>query len=55
MNPTILITGRHSEHTLQRFQALPGCRLIFAQNPSDLDPALLEEVEIFVGFILFVI
>ena len=51
MNPTILITGRHSEHTLQRLQALPGCRLIFAQTPNDLDPAVLADVEIFVGFI----
>ena len=51
MNPTILITGRHSEHTLQRLRSLSGCRLIFAQDPNDLDPTLLEDVEIFVGFI----
>ena len=49
MERTVLVTSRHSEDTIRRFQHLPGCRVLFADRAEDFSEADLQCAEILVG------
>lgn len=45
----IIVAGAHSEESIRRFRALPGCRVTVAEDPRTISPEELGEAEIFVG------
>ena len=49
--PLILVTGKHTDEVIGRFQELPDCRVVFAEKMEDLKAEDLAEAEIFVGMI----
>ncbi len=49
MTVKIIVTGSHSEESIQRFLSLPDSSVIFAGKPSDIPEEALAEAEIFVG------
>ena len=51
MSSTILITGRHTEESIRKFQSIPGCRAVFAEDPKNIAPEDLRDAEMFAGFI----
>ena len=51
MKPLLIVTGKHSEEGLRRIRSLPGCRVVTAERPGDLQPEDLAEAELFAGWI----
>ena len=47
----IIVTGKHTDGTRQRFLDLPDSTIVFAENMEEIRPEDLEDAEIFVGFI----
>ena len=51
MKPLVIVTGRHSEGSIQRFRSLPDCRIVMSERAEDLRPEDLADAEFFVGWI----
>lgn len=49
--PLIMVAGVHTDEVKERFQNLPGCRVVFAEKKTDMRPEDLAETELFVGII----
>ncbi len=49
MATKIIVTGKHSEGSMQRFQALPDTEILFAGNAAAISPEAAAEAEILVG------
>ena len=49
MKPLVIVTGRHSAESLQRFRSLPDCRVVTAERSEDLRPEDLADAELFAG------
>jgi len=45
----VIVTGRHTQKNRDRFLALSGCRIVFAERPADVLPEDCEDAEILVG------
>ena len=51
MIPKVIISGVHTDESIDKFKSLRGCRFVFAENPGDIAENDLAEAEIFAGFI----
>ena len=49
--PLIMVAGVHTDEVKERFQNLPGCRVVFAEKKTEMKPEDLAETELFVGII----
>ncbi len=49
--PLVLVSGKHTEDAIQRFQTLPDCRIVFEEKMENFCDKDLAEAEIFVGMI----
>ncbi len=49
MATKIIVIGQHSEESMDRFRALPGCSIVSAARPEDIPPEDLLDAEILVG------
>ncbi|MBO6054534.1 MAG: D-2-hydroxyacid dehydrogenase [Oscillospiraceae bacterium] len=49
MATKIIMTGKHSERTMQRFQELPDAEILFVGNAREITPEAAAEAEILVG------
>ena len=46
---TIIITGKHTDESIQKFRALPDCSIVFSEKLEDVSDEILRETEILVG------
>ena len=49
--PLIMVAGVHTDEVKERFQNLPGCRVVFAEKKTDMRAEDLAQTELFVGII----
>ena len=49
MNTKVIITGKHTKESIQRYQNLPDAEVVFCEEPSTLDQEELQDVELFAG------
>ncbi|MBR6322328.1 MAG: D-2-hydroxyacid dehydrogenase [Lachnospiraceae bacterium] len=49
MEPKIIITGVHTEESIQKFKSLPGCRIVFCEQLDEISPEDLADGEMLVG------
>lgn len=49
MEPKVIVTGKHTQENMRRFESIPGCRIVFAQSLKDIRPEDLKDAEILAG------
>lgn len=47
----IIVTGRHTQESRDKFLDLPGCEMVFCENEDDIKTEDLKDAQIFVGHI----
>ena len=51
MKPKVIISGIHTQESIEKFRSLPDCRLVFSENPEEIPEEELRDAQIFAGFI----
>ena len=51
MPTKVIITGRHTEESIQRFFNLPGADVVLAERPEDIRPEDFADAEVYAGWV----